>query len=156
MAIKMNKPQLYSVDLIWVSEDQGIVHSPAVRQSISVTMPPEFGGNSDEWNPELLFLSAVTCCYMSTYLQFVKKIKFGNIGLECTATGQVELIEGKYKFTFIHIYPKASVTNELDEEKALLAMENAKRYCLISNSINAEILHHPEVVIKNKDSKYAA
>lgn len=156
MALKMNKPHLFSVDLKWVNDDKGIVQPPSVKQAIYVSMPPEFGGSGEEWNPELLFLSSVTSCYMTTYLQFVKKIKFENAGFECSATGQVELVDGKYKFTYIHIYPKAHVTNESDEEKALLAMEKSKKYCLISNSMNAEVLHHPEVVIKNKNSKYAA
>ena len=87
---------------------------------------------------------------MSTYLVFVNKLKIENTGFECTATGQVEIIDGKYKFTFIHIYPKAFVANEPDIEKARIAMEKSKKYCLISNSINAEIVLHPEVVISKQ------
>ena len=87
---------------------------------------------------------------MSTYLVFVNKIKIENTGFECTATGQVELIDGKYRFSYIHIYPKAFVANESDVEKARVAMEKAKKYCLISNSISAEIVLHPEVVISEQ------
>ena len=150
MAIKTNKPHLFSVDLSWVNDDQGIVYSHAVKPAVIVSTPPEFGGNGGEWNPEILFLSAITSCYMTTYLQFVKKLKFENAGFECTATGQVDLVDGKYKFTYVHVYPKAHITNQADEEKALLAMEKTKKYCLISNSINAQILYHPEVMIKIK------
>jgi uncharacterized OsmC-like protein len=84
---------------------------------------------------------------MSTYLSFVNKMKIENTGFECSATGQVEIVDGKYKFTYIHIYPKAFVGNEADVEKARIAMEKTKKYCLISNSVNAEIVQHPEVVI---------
>jgi peroxiredoxin-like protein len=146
----VNKPHVYSVDLSWVNDDQGIVYSPSVKPAVIVSTPPEFGGNGAEWNPEILFLSAITSCYMTTYLQFVKKLKFENAGFECTATGQVELVDGKYKFTFIHVYPKAHIANKADEENALLAMEKTKKYCLISNSINAHILYHPEVMVKIK------
>jgi peroxiredoxin-like protein len=149
----MNKPHLFSVDLSWEAEDKGIVYSPSIQQPIFVTTPAEFGGAGGEWNSELLFLSAVTSCYMSTYLIFVKKIKFENAGFECTATGQAEVVDGKYKFTYIHLYPKAYVMNEEDSEKAQLAMEKAKKYCLISNSINAEIIQHPEVSIVNPEQK---
>jgi peroxiredoxin-like protein len=147
----MNKPHLFTVDLSWIADDRGLVSAPAVKHSISVTKPPEFGGPEGEWNPELLFLSAVTSCYMTTYLLFVKKINFENAGFECTATGQAEVVDGKYKFTYIHIYPKAYVTNEADMEKAVMAMEKTKKYCLISNSINAEIIQHPEVAIAKPD-----
>jgi uncharacterized OsmC-like protein len=74
-------------------------------------------------------------------------MKIENTGFECSATGQVEIVDGKYKFTYIHIYPKAFVGNEADVEKARIAMEKTKKYCLISNSVNAEIVQHPEVVI---------
>jgi peroxiredoxin-like protein len=156
MALKMNKPHLFSADVSWISDDRGIVHSPSIKQSVSVSTSPDFGGNGEEWNAETLFLSAVISCYMTTYLQFAKKIKFEHAGFECTATGQVDLVDGKYKFTYIHIYPKVYLTNEIDEAKAFLAMEKTRKYCLISNSINAEILYHPEAVIKNKKSKHAA
>lgn len=147
MTTKNNKPLIFTTDLYWSNGSCGIVSSPSVKQSVSVAAPPEFGGPENEWSPEHLFLSSVTSCFMSTYLVFVKKMKFENAGFECTGTGQVEIVEGKYKFTFIHIYPKAYVANEDDMEKAQMAMEKAKKYCLISNSINAEIIQHPEVVI---------
>jgi organic hydroperoxide reductase OsmC/OhrA len=82
-------------------------------KSFSVSTPPEFGGQEGEWSPEHLFLSSITSCFMSTYLSFVNKMKIENTGFECTATGQVEIVEGKYKFTYIHIYPKAFVGNDM-------------------------------------------
>ena len=92
MAIKVNKPHLFSVDLSWVNDDQGIAYSHSVKPTVIVSTSPEFGGNVGEWSPEILFLSAITSCYMTTYLEFVKKLKFENAGFECTATGQVELV----------------------------------------------------------------
>jgi organic hydroperoxide reductase OsmC/OhrA len=147
---KPNKQILFNSDLVWEKDDIGAVSSVSNKTVIHVSSPPEFGGKDAEWTPEHLFLSSITSCLMSTYLAFAKKIKFKNAGFECTATGQVDTIEGKYKFTFIHIYPKAYVTNEADVEKAQLALEKAKKYCLISNSINAEIIQHPEVVTAKK------
>jgi organic hydroperoxide reductase OsmC/OhrA len=112
-----------------------------------VSTPPEFGGPHGDWSPEHLFLSSVTSCFMSTYLVFVHKMKIDHTGFECTATGQVELVDGKYRFTYIHLYPRAFVGSDTDVEKAEVALEKAKKYCLISNSINAQIVQHPEVVI---------
>jgi len=79
-------------------------------------------------------------------------MKIENTGFECSATGQVEIVDGKYKFTYIHIYPKAFVGNETDVEKARVAMEKTKKYCLISNSVNAEIVQHPEVAITKQQT----
>ena len=77
-------------------------------------------------------------------------MKIENTGFECSSTGQVEVVDGKYKFTYIHIYPKAFVGNDADVEKARVAMEKTKKYCLISNSVSAEIVQHPEVAISKQ------
>ena len=146
MSLKNNKPIIFATDLHWSGDKTGIVSSHSLK-SFSVSTPPEFGGPDGEWSPEHLFLSSITSCFMSTYLVFVNKMKIDNTGFECTATGQVEIVDGKYKFTYIHVYPKAFVGNDADVEKAKLAMEKAKKYCLISNSVNAEIIQHSEVVI---------
>ena len=146
MSLKSNKPIIFTTELYWSNDKVGIVGSPSLK-SFSVSTPPEFGGPEGEWSPEHLFLSSITSCFMSTYLSFVNKMKIENTGFECTATGQVEIVDGKYKFTYIHIYPKAFVGNDADVERAKVAMEKTKKYCLISNSVNAEIVQHPEVVI---------
>jgi peroxiredoxin-like protein len=152
MPLKNNKPIIFSADLRWLADKAGIVSLNSGKKSFTVSTPPEFGGPEGDWSPEHLFLSSITSCFMSTYLVFVTKMKIENTGFECTATGQVELVDGKYRFTYIHIYPKAFVGNEVDVEKAQVALEKAKKYCLVSNSISAEIVQHPEVAI----SKYHA
>lgn len=151
MPLKNNKPIIFTTDLHWSGDRFGIVSSSSLR-SFLVSTPPEFGGPEGEWSPEHLFLSSITSCFMSTYLVFVNKMKIDNTGFECTATGQVEIVDGKYKFTYIHIYPKAFVGNDVDVERAKVAMEKAKKYCLISNSIDAEIVQHPEVAIAKQQT----
>jgi len=146
MPLKNYKPIIFTTDLHWSGDKLGIVSSSSLK-SFLVSTSPEFGGPDGEWSPEHLFLSSITSCFMSTYLVFVNKMKIENTGFECTATGQVDIVDGKYKFTYIHIYPKAFVGNDADVERAKVAMEKAKKYCLISNSVNAEIIQHPEVVI---------
>jgi len=146
MSLKNNKPIIFATELYWSGDKVGIVRSSSLK-SFAVSTSPEFGGSENEWSAEHLFLSSIISCFMSTYLSFVDKMKIENTGFECTATGQVEIIDGKYKFTFIHIYPKAFVGNDVDVERARVAMEKAKKYCLIANSVNAEIVQHPEVVI---------
>jgi organic hydroperoxide reductase OsmC/OhrA len=146
MSLKNNKPIIFTTELYWSGDKVGIVGSSSLKP-FAVSTSPEFGGTESEWSAEHLFLSSITSCFMSTYLSFVSKMKIENTGFECSATGQVEIVDGKYKFTYIHIYPKAFVGNDADVERAKVAMEKAKKYCLISNSVNAEVVQHPEVVI---------
>jgi len=146
MSLKNNKPIIFATELSWSGDKVAIVGSSSLK-TIAVSTSPEFGGADGEWSPEHLFLSSITSCFMSTYLVFVNKMKIENTGFECAATGQVEMVDGKYKFTYIHIYPKAFVGNDIDVERARVALEKTKKYCLISNSVNAEIVQHPEVVV---------
>lgn len=150
MSLKNNKPIIFSSDIHWTGNKSGIVSVASTKDSILVSTPPEFGGTEGDWSPEHLFLSAITSCYLSTYLALADKMKIEHTGFECTATGQVELIDGKYKFTYIHLYPRAFVGNNSHVEKAQVTMEKTKKYCLISNSINAEIIQHPEVIIDKR------
>lgn len=147
MSAKPNKPLIFATDLHWSGDYRGIVSSHSTNHSVIITTYPDITAKENEWSAEHLFLSAVTSSLLSTYLELVKKMNFENAGFECTATGQVEIIDGKLKFTYIHVYPKALVTNDADMEKAQLALEKAKHTCPIYNSINAEIVQHPEVVI---------
>ena len=149
MPLKNNKPIIFTTDLHWCGGTLGVVSSPLLNP-LQVSTSPEFGGPDEEWSSEHLFLSSIISCFMSTYLVFVNKMKIENTGFECTATGQVEIVDGKYRFTYIHIYPKAFVGNDIDVEKSRVAMEKAKKYCLIYNSVNAEIVQHPEVVISKQ------
>jgi len=149
MSLKSNKPIIFTTELYWSGDKLGIVGSPSLK-SFSVSTSPEFGGPEGEWSPEHLFLCSITSCFMSTYLSIVNKMKIENTGFECSSTGQVEVVDGKYKFTYIHIYPKAFVGNDADVEKAKVAMEKTKKYCLISNSVSAEIVQHPEVAISKQ------
>jgi len=149
MSLKSNKPIIFTTELYWSGDKLGILDSPSLK-SFSVSTSPEFGGPEGEWSPEHLFLCSITSCFMSTYLSFVNKMKIENTGFECSSTGQVEVVDGKYKFTYIHIYPKAFVGNDADVEKARVAMEKTKKYCLISNSVSAEIVQHPEVAISKQ------
>lgn len=87
---------------------------------------------------------------MTTYLAFAKKLQFEITNFECNTIGQIEIVNGKYKFTLINVYPKISVADETLKEKANTALEKTHKYCLISNSINAAIFYHSEILIDKK------
>ena len=71
MALKNNKPIIFTTELYWSGDKLGIVGSSSLK-SFSVSTPPEFGGPEGEWSPEHLFLSSITSCFMSTYLVICK------------------------------------------------------------------------------------
>ncbi len=83
---------------------------------------------------------------MTTYFSFAKKLALNFTHFECNGIGQIEIIDGKYKFTNINVYPRIYIKNEAEREKALLIVEKTEKYCLIGNSINAHVIHHTQVI----------
>jgi peroxiredoxin-like protein len=140
---------LFQVQLNWLTEQKGLISSKEALGTLHVATPPVFGGEGKPWTPEHFFLGAISSCFMTTFLAFSKKLQFEFIDLECEAIGQIEIVEGKYKFTQVDLYPKVYLENEEHREKAAIALEKAHKYCLVSNSINAVIFYHSEIIIKD-------
>ena len=143
---KTDKQFLFDVQLSLVADKKGVLSTKELDDVIHVGTPPEFGGEAKLWSPEHLFLSSISSCFMTTYLAFAKKFRFEPSHFECNAIGQIELVEGRYRFTHINLYPKVYIADDSSREKANLAMEKTHKYCLVSNSVNAGIFYHSEVL----------
>lgn len=146
MKSKNDKQFLFDVQLNWIADTRGMLTAKNALGTLHVATPPEFGGEGKPWTPEHFFLSAISSCFMTTYLSFARKLGFEISNFNCEVIGQVEIVEGKYKFTTIHLYPKVYIRDEGDREKASKAMEKTHTYCLITNSVNADVFYHSEVL----------
>lgn len=142
---KDNNKIVFDVRLDWLEDQKGILTANDAKGSIYVATPPAFGGVENEWSPEHLFLGAISSCFMTTYLHFVRKLKFSISHIECHAIGQVELVGGKYAFTHIGVFPTIYVPAETLVESAELALLKTQKYCLVSNSVKSEVTYHGKV-----------
>jgi len=149
MSGKTDKQFIFEVDLHWLTKHMGVLSASDAEGTIHVATPQVFGGEGSPWTPEHLFLSAISSCFMTTYFAFAKKYKFSISNFTCEAIGQIRLVEGKYRFTRIDLYPKIFIANETLQENASQAMEKTHQYCLISNSVDTAIFYHSEVLIDN-------
>lgn len=143
---KSDQQFLFEVSLNWLTKQKGILSADDAAGTIRVATPPVFGGEGRDWSPEHLFLGAVSSCFMTTYLAFAKKMGFDITRLECHVTGQIKLIEGRYQFTHIDVFPKVYVAEQSLTTKAGIALQKTQKYCLVSNSIKAEVIYHGEVL----------
>ena len=151
---KGDKQFLFQVELNWLSNQKGVLSAHDVPEKIHVASPALFGGEGKEWSPEHLFLSAISSCFMTTYVAFAKKFGFEISNFECSAIGQVDLVEGSYRFTRINLFPKIFISDPAFKPKAKLASERTEKYCLVSNSINAEMIYHSEVLISAEHKQF--
>lgn len=142
---KTSKQFFFEVKLNWLKATRGVLTTKDADDSVYVGMPPAFGGEGKSWTPEHLFLGSISSCFMTTYLAFAKKLQFKISNLECDVIGQIEVVSGKYKFTTINVYPKVYIADKSLREKANAAVEKTHKYCLITNSINADVFYHTTI-----------
>ncbi len=136
----------YNTSLIWVTgEDEGIIKS-GTRMPLLFGPPPEFNGTDTVWSPEHLLLASVSSCYTTTLRYFVKLLKLNIHDYKMDAE-MIITKEGASPFSVSKIilnphivFAHTPAPNVIDN-----LLSKAKRYCIISNSVNAEIEVKPEI-----------
>ncbi len=149
MPFKTDKHQYsFEVQLNWLHGKTGILTATDVKDVIRVATPPEFkGGVPDMWSPEHLLLSSLCSCLMSTYMALADKKALQVSHFECSAIGQVQLVEGHLEFTVINVYPKVFVETTDLIEKAREVLTLSYKHCIVANSLRSHLVHHGEVLL---------
>lgn len=149
MPSKTDKQYQFKVQLHWTGKKQGVLSADNATGTIEVATPPEFGGEGTLWSPEHLFLSAINSCFMTTFLAFAEKMRLPVEDFECPVIGQLRLIDGKFGFFAIDLFPKVHIANEGLRDMVVLALEKTHKYCIITNSVSAPVYYHSEIVVEN-------
>jgi organic hydroperoxide reductase OsmC/OhrA len=136
----------YNTNLEWISEKKGIIKSNN-KPDITVACPPEFGGHPGIWSPEDLFVASVEVCMLTTFLWYIKKENIIIKSYESHAEGTVEMVNGVFRFSLIHVKMKIELPDERKYSTIEKILKKVKRACLISNSIETEITIDPEIII---------
>lgn len=109
-----------------------------------VNPPPVFGGVDGTYNAEDMLISSLALCQMSTFLHFVSANEIDLISYENQVVGT--LTKGKDGFSYTHYKINVDiVVASGDRDKAVKAVELAKRFCLISNSLKGEEEHNVNI-----------
>ena len=135
----------FETALNWLSGDRGILHAHHISGPIYVSTPTEFKGSGKDWSPEHLFLGSVASCYMSTFLFFARKMQLYFNHMECKVSGEVDLVNGKYQFRTIHLYPTVYVDAALNTKAVEAVLLKTKEHCLVSNALSVPIEYHTAI-----------
>ena len=137
----------YHTSTRWTTSHQGVASSPK-KVDVEVVCPPPFCHERDDlWSPEEYFVSSVEMCLMMTFIYFADRGELPFVSYESRATGTVEFVDGKAKFTKIDIYPRVGAPDERNVKKIGRMLKGASKACLVTNSITAEVEHHAEIVV---------
>jgi len=143
------KPKVfhYEVQVRWNGEKRGILTAKG-KPPLEVASPPEFKGHPDIWTPEDLLVSAVAACTMTTFLAFAARKEIALDSYECDATGTLEMVEGKFRFSRVVLRPRIVVAREEDRGKALDVFHQAEASCLVANSLLTKVEGEPDIRVR--------
>ncbi|MCS6772402.1 MAG: OsmC family protein [Kiritimatiellae bacterium] len=128
----------YETSLVWNADETGTERALG-RPDWAISSPPEFGGKSDKWNPELMLVASVESCLMLTALSVAKRQKIEIKAYSSRATGQMAKTADGLRFTEIRAHVILEVDLGVDPARAEQLIRIAEKYCPVSNALKCPL-----------------
>ncbi len=149
----MASTAIYNTRVTWKGEHWGHIKM-GNGPEMDFSAPPDAQGHADVFTPEDAFVAALNTCVMMMFIWASERFKLKLLSYECRTEG-TKLIEldRTETFTRLHFRPRISVAAD-GEPKAVIeartrrALQAARKYSLIVNSVKSEIILEPEVTIE--------
>ncbi len=111
------------------------------------TADPTFHGSAERWNPEQLFLAALSQCHMLSYMHMAVKNGIVVTAYEDSAEGTMRLNpDGSGEFVSVTLRPHVTIDGSLHKYTAQSIHRQAAAACFIARSVNFPVNHEPVVV----------
>ena len=103
---------------------------------------PMFRGSASLYNPEDLFVAAISACHMLSYLALCAKKGVSVLAYEDNAHGTLQLTsDGGGKFEQVTLNPLVKIASGANEALALSLHDDAHKLCYIASSCSTPIKH---------------
>lgn len=119
------------------------------KPSIPGSSDPSFRGDGARWNPEELFLGALSACHKLFYLHLCADA--GVIVTQYVDRAEGEMLEeesGAGRFTRVVLRPEVMIASGSDVAKAMSLHASAHAHCFLANSVNFPVEHDPHVHVE--------
>ena len=114
--------------------------------SIPASADPAFRGDASRYNPEDLFLAALSSCHMLWYLGLCAQRGVNVVAYRDAAEGRmVEHTGGGGRFTEVTLRPQVTISADSDRQVALDLHRAAHENCYIANSVNLPVRCEPRI-----------
>ncbi len=136
----------YTNKVIWKGEHLG--HTCCENGTeMDFSAPPTLYGHPKMMTPEDAYLMAINTCIHMMVLWAMKRFKVELVSLECTAEGEVEeYIDKTSWFKKVVVHPRIKIRGSSDA-CVRRALEMARKYSTIAESVKSEIIIQPEIEI---------
>jgi len=135
---------IYTTKVVWTSGHDGQL-TCGNGPEMSFSAPPALQGRSGVMTPEEAFVAALNMCFHLMFIWAAERLKVQLVSYECLAEGRVvELLDRTSKFERMVLKPRIKV--KVDSVRLVgKALEWARKYSLVANSIKAPVIVEPRV-----------
>ncbi len=153
----MSREHIYNTNLIWTGnlgdgtktyKGYSRAHEISIegKPVIVGSSDPHFNGDASRYNPEELFVAALSACHMLYYLHLCADARIVVVDYADNATGSmIETANGGGHFTEVVLRPRVVVSKQSDANLAKELHARAHGLCFIANSVNFPVKHEPEI-----------
>ncbi len=148
----MSRTATYHADVRWTGEHWGqlaLGNGPEMKFSA----PPDAQGHPGVLTPEDAFVAAANTCVMLMFIWAAERFQLRLLSYECRTEGTklIELDRTEI-FTRLRFRPVIRVQCNSGEKEAVeartrRALEAARKYSLVANSVKSEIVIEPDVQV---------
>lgn len=98
----------------------------------------QFGGPGTLWSPEALLAAAVADCFVLTFRAVSGAALFGWLSLQCRVDATLSRVDRQVQFSAFSVHATLRIAPGADASKARRLLRQAKRACLIINSLKGQ------------------
>ncbi len=136
----------YTNKVVWKGEHRGYTYCGNGTE-MDFSAPPTLYGHPNMMTPEDAYLMAINTCLHMMVLWAAKRFKLELVSLECLAEGDVEEYLDKTSwFRKVVLHPKIVVRGS-SEGVVKRALQMARKYSTIAESVKSELVIQPEIEI---------
>jgi organic hydroperoxide reductase OsmC/OhrA len=149
----MARTEIYETTVRWTGGHDGRVRL-GNGPELDFSAPPQAHGKAGVLTPEDAFVGAVNTCLMLMFIWAVERFRLDLESYECRAEGE-KIIELDRTETFTRVVLKPRIVIRpggeaaaVVERRARRALDSARKYSLVANSVKSEVIVDPEILIR--------
>ena len=122
--------------------------------SMVFSAPPDAHGEAGVLTPEDAFVAAANTCVMLMFIWAAERFRLDLVSYECRAEGTKHIeLDRTEIFTRVVLRPLIAVRAGIGssgavEKRVRRALESARKFSLVANSVKADVVVKPDIVIE--------
>ena len=113
---------------------------------------PHFRGDAARWNPEELFVGALSACHQLWYLHLCAEAGVVVLAYADRAEGTLRLqADGEGEFVSVVLHPQVTIAAESDPARALALHHDAHEKCFLARSVKFPVACEPCIAVMAPD-----